>query len=146
MQRHVFCLMSASCCSFRGVKDPGTVFLRKIYWLSRDYSALYPRRQNYAWVPLWEPQIHKVSNEFQLSVNSRCFCHSYHNNHHNDHRRQKQLCIGSSSSGFWRSYFVKIMKICICVLKKTHCPQAASELYRPSDRRLSAKLVPTFCG
>jgi hypothetical protein len=24
--------------------------------------------------------------------------------------------------------------------------QSASEIYRPSDRRLSAKLIPTFCG
>jgi hypothetical protein len=32
------------------------------------------------------------------------------------------------------------------VLKKTPWPQSASELDRPSDRRLSAKLVPTFCG
>jgi hypothetical protein len=32
-----------------------------------------------------------------------------------------------------------------CKLKKeTPWPQSASELYRPSDRRLSAKLVPTF--
>jgi hypothetical protein len=30
--------------------------------------------------------------------------------------------------------------------KKTPWPQSASELYRPSERRLSAKLVPTFCG
>jgi hypothetical protein len=29
--------------------------------------------------------------------------------------------------------------------KKTLWPQSASELYRPNDRRLSAKLVPTFC-
>jgi hypothetical protein len=28
--------------------------------------------------------------------------------------------------------------------KKTPWPQFANELYRPSDRRLSAKLVPTF--
>jgi hypothetical protein len=28
----------------------------------------------------------------------------------------------------------------------TPWPKSASELYRPSDRRLSAKLVPTFCG
>jgi hypothetical protein len=28
--------------------------------------------------------------------------------------------------------------------KKTQCPESASELYRPSDRRLSAKLLPTF--
>jgi hypothetical protein len=28
--------------------------------------------------------------------------------------------------------------------KQTPCPESASELYRPSDRRLSAKLVRTF--
>jgi hypothetical protein len=28
--------------------------------------------------------------------------------------------------------------------KKKPCPESASELYRPRDRRLSAKLVPTF--
>jgi hypothetical protein len=32
----------------------------------------------------------------------------------------------------------------ILFLKKTQWPEFASELYRPSDRRLSAKLVPTF--
>jgi hypothetical protein len=30
--------------------------------------------------------------------------------------------------------------------KKTPWPESASELYRPSDRRLSAKLVPTFAN
>jgi hypothetical protein len=30
------------------------------------------------------------------------------------------------------------------VYNKTSLPQSANELYRPSDRRLSAKLVPTF--
>jgi hypothetical protein len=30
--------------------------------------------------------------------------------------------------------------------KQTPWPESASELYRPSDRRLSAKLVPTFSG
>jgi hypothetical protein len=32
----------------------------------------------------------------------------------------------------------------IFLFKKTQCPESVSELYRPSDRRLSAKLVPTF--
>jgi hypothetical protein len=32
----------------------------------------------------------------------------------------------------------------ILITKKTPWPYSASELYRPSDRRLSAKLVPTF--
>jgi hypothetical protein len=31
-------------------------------------------------------------------------------------------------------------------IKKTVWFQSASKLYRPSDRRLSAKLVPTFLG
>jgi hypothetical protein len=30
--------------------------------------------------------------------------------------------------------------------KETPWPESASELYRSSDRRVSAKLVPTFCG
>jgi hypothetical protein len=30
--------------------------------------------------------------------------------------------------------------------KKAPRPESVSELYRPSDRRLSAKLVPTFSG
>jgi hypothetical protein len=32
------------------------------------------------------------------------------------------------------------------VKKKTPWSESTSELYRPSDRRLSAKCVPTFCG
>jgi hypothetical protein len=32
----------------------------------------------------------------------------------------------------------------IVVQTKTPWPYSTSELYRPSDRRLSAKLVPTF--
>jgi hypothetical protein len=35
----------------------------------------------------------------------------------------------------------KIMKLSI---KKSPWPESASKLYRPSDRRLSAKLLPTF--
>jgi hypothetical protein len=31
-------------------------------------------------------------------------------------------------------------------IKRTMWPQSMSELYRPSDRRMSTKLVPTFCG
>jgi hypothetical protein len=31
-----------------------------------------------------------------------------------------------------------------CLLEATTWPESASELYRPSDRRLSVKLVPTF--
>jgi CBS-domain-containing membrane protein len=31
-----------------------------------------------------------------------------------------------------------------CIPLKTPWPESASELYRPSDRRLSAKLVSTF--
>jgi hypothetical protein len=41
--------------------------------------------------------------------------------------------IGLAKSGFLYN-----------ILKKTPWPESASELYHPSDRRLSAKLVPTF--
>jgi hypothetical protein len=34
----------------------------------------------------------------------------------------------------------------LCWLKKTLWSESASELYRPSDHRLSAKWLPTFCG
>jgi CBS-domain-containing membrane protein len=37
-----------------------------------------------------------------------------------------------------------IMRIQVNKTKKTPWPDSASELYRPSDRRLLAKLVPTF--
>jgi hypothetical protein len=33
---------------------------------------------------------------------------------------------------------------CIILIKKYQWPESASELYRPSDRRLSAKWLPTF--
>jgi hypothetical protein len=33
------------------------MFLQKVGWLSTDYIALYPRRQDSSWPPLWEPQI-----------------------------------------------------------------------------------------
>jgi hypothetical protein len=41
-------------------------------------------------------------------------------------------------SGDYRTYLKPYIK------KKTLWPESASELCRPSDRRLSAKLVPTF--
>jgi hypothetical protein len=37
-----------------------------------------------------------------------------------------------------------LQKNCDSQKKKKTCPESLSELYRPSDRRLSAKLVPTF--
>jgi hypothetical protein len=47
---------------------------------------------------------------------------------------------------FWGSascceYFIKVF---ILYNKKPKCPESASELYRPSEGRLSAKLVLTF--
>jgi hypothetical protein len=38
-------------------EDGCNMFLRKICWLSTDYKALYPRRQNSSKPPLWDPQI-----------------------------------------------------------------------------------------
>jgi hypothetical protein len=37
----------------------------------------------------------------------------------------------------WRHYYIQTKK-------QTPWPESTSELYRPSDSRLSAKLVPTF--
>jgi hypothetical protein len=44
-------------------------------------------------------------------------------------------------NGGWRSPRVRAL---VDKMHKTPWPQSASELYRPSDRRLSAKLVATF--
>jgi hypothetical protein len=44
------------------------------------------------------------------------------------------------------TYIHLYIYIYIYIYISTPWPQFASELYRPSDRRLSAKLVPTFCG
>jgi hypothetical protein len=41
---------------------------------------------------------------------------------------------------------LQIFKVQLLLYEKSPLPESASEVYRPSDRRLSAKLVPTFCG
>jgi hypothetical protein len=43
-------------------------------------------------------------------------------------------------------YPLQINLPCVKFKKKTPWPEFASEIYRPSDRRLSAKLMPTFAG
>jgi hypothetical protein len=48
-----------------------------------------------------------------------------------------QLCTPKVVGVWFNSYSLYI---------KTPWPESASALYRPSDRRSSAKLVPTFCG
>jgi hypothetical protein len=35
----------------------GRMFLRNVGWVLPGYAALYPRRQNSSWLPLWELQI-----------------------------------------------------------------------------------------
>jgi hypothetical protein len=37
-----------------------------------------------------------------------------------------------------------VVCVCVYIKTKTTWPESASELHRPSDRRLSAKLVPIF--
>jgi hypothetical protein len=39
---------------------------------------------------------------------------------------------------------IKCVEFCDHIRKRTPWPESVSELYRPSDRGLSAKLVPTF--
>jgi hypothetical protein len=62
-------------------------------------------------------------------------------------RNQKVPCLTYESPLFdfilGRFQMLSILKT-IKINKKTPWPQSANELYRPSDRRLSAKLVPTF--
>jgi hypothetical protein len=48
----------------------------------------------------------------------------------------------------WQLYLIicSHCKVKYTAVFLTPWPEPASELYRPSDRRLSTKLVPTFCG
>jgi hypothetical protein len=45
-----------------------------------------------------------------------------------------------------RSFPVVTYILLLLLNKKTQWPESTSELYPPSDCRLSAKLVPAFCG
>jgi hypothetical protein len=77
--------------------------------------------------------------------------------------KMEEVCSFETSVDFQRTTRRYIPENCIIIvqstqkqkhlhnfsytLKKTPWPpQPASELYRPSDRRVSAKLMPTFCG
>jgi hypothetical protein len=56
------------------------------------------------------------------------------------------IVMGAESADFFFdcSYLKVNTDDGISYVKETPWPESASELYRPSDRRLSAKLVPTF--
>jgi CBS-domain-containing membrane protein len=51
-------------------------------------------------------------------------------------------CLGTDSN--WGTDFVDLRVVNKLGTKKTPWSESASELYRPSDRSLSAKLVQTF--
>jgi hypothetical protein len=55
------------------------------------------------------------------------------------------LLIPVSESGT-RSYGFLWKNVDYHIIKKTPWPEFASELYRPSDRRLSEKVSTNFCG
>jgi hypothetical protein len=62
--------------------------------------------------------------------------------HDDSHNESLDLMLNAYST-------VDCMKILFCLepikqCKQTPLPESANELYRPSDRRLSAKLTPTF--
>jgi hypothetical protein len=72
------------------------------------------------------------------------------------------LCNGDALSSLWdkntvfniimTNFRLRMLQITVwCTIWQSHmeysttpCPESASELYRSSDRRLSAKVVPTF--
>jgi hypothetical protein len=63
--------------------------------------------------------------------------------------RKAVLVIPTSSSHLHQETtfnFAYTLRFIIKTVKKTRWPKSASELYRPSDRRLSTKLVSTFAG
>jgi hypothetical protein len=55
--------------------------------------------------------------------------------------RTKLFLEERENNAHWENTYIKIH---LLIHKKTPWPESASELYRPSDRRLSAKLMPTF--
>jgi hypothetical protein len=70
-----------------------------------------------------------------------------------DRMDEHQRCSGQSGEKIscfcWKSSCVSSGQYTGCHVGgggEPPCPQSASELFRPSDRRLSAKLVPSFCG
>jgi hypothetical protein len=59
--------------------------------------------------------------------------------------QSSECLVNMDSVGIRRTYIQKMRKkIYIIREKKTPWTESASELYRPSDRRLLAKLVPTL--
>jgi hypothetical protein len=53
------------------------------------------------------------------------------------------ICSAATFSGHTQYHQALSLDL---LTRKSPWPQSASELYRPSDCRLSTKLVPTFCG
>jgi hypothetical protein len=51
-------------------EDRGDMLLRNACWFSLDYMALYPRRQESSYPPLWEPQI--PYTDFLTLQTARC--------------------------------------------------------------------------
>jgi hypothetical protein len=92
-----------------------------------------PRTNYWSWALLEKPLVVQPLNNFPTFYGNRRFITVF--------TRTLQLSL------FWTgSYSVRTTPSFLSNTKKkqTPWPQSASELYRPSDRRLSAKLVPTF--
>jgi hypothetical protein len=70
--------------------------------------------------------------------------------------RTSNVCVGDGYSLLWYrfggiyvfGFSVHCFRFLLndCTNKKTPWSESVSELYRPSDRRLSTKWLPTFCG
>jgi hypothetical protein len=62
-----------------------------------------------------------------------------------DNTDSVKLLVTRTAIGLFVSLVLRVRRWDSAIaLKKTPCPESASELYRPSDRRLSANLVSTF--
>jgi hypothetical protein len=75
--------------------------------------------------------------------NKDCFWHSeVHREAYRDEGDVRSLLFISKES----TCTIKSLEKKMQLIQKTPLPESASELYRPSDRYFSAKLVPTFAG
>jgi hypothetical protein len=114
-------------------EDGGDTFLRNV-GSHETHTAPHPRRRHSSYLPLCKSQILQRPVRF-IFAEILCSVGTVE-------RPQKLIPRDTNVSSF---------EICFCLSgqtlqdnSKTPWPESASELYRPRDRRLSAKLLPPF--
>jgi hypothetical protein len=75
-------------------------------------------------------------------------CHDINSKFHKDLFMLSQVTKRKThkSTSRQQSFLIRLFSVTKTINTNTPWPESASELYRPSDRHLLTKLVPTFCG